>query len=72
METKEMIVELLWSPSLPEHYVAVDDSGSRWLIPVAPIGPAAWERRVPYAGNYFLKAVVPDVVRSFYQPQPAA
>lgn len=63
-----MAIKLYWTDSLPEHYVAEDEDGEQWLIPVAPISPEAWERRKPYRGNYTLERVVPSAIEKFYQP----
>lgn len=61
------MLKLYWTPALPAHYVAEEESGAKWLIPVDPIGPEPWERRTEYRGNYTLQRV-PDYVEKFYQP----
>ena len=64
-------IELYWTDALPEHYVAIDGDGSRWLIPVAPMSSEPWKRRKPYLGNYELQRVCPTAIERFYQPAAA-
>lgn len=61
------MITLYWTAALPRHYVAEDTAGDRWLLPVDPISPRAWERRTPYRGNHTLHEV-PSYVAKFYQP----
>lgn len=63
---------ILWeADALPEHYVAQDERGVRWLIPRAPMDSTAWARRRPYRENYVLRRVQPEGVERFYQPAVA-
>lgn len=63
----------LWvTDALPEHYVAQDERGVRWLIPCAPMDSSVWARRRPYRGNYTLYRVCPEGVERFYQPAAVA
>jgi hypothetical protein len=59
-------VKLYQSPKLPGHYVAVAADGTRFLVPVEPIGPEAWRGRKPYRGRYKLTEV-PEVVVASYR-----
>lgn len=61
-------IKLYVAQALPEHYIAQDEDGALWLIPCAPVSPAAWEARKPYRGNYTLERVRPTCVERFYQP----
>ncbi len=70
VEVSPQAIKLYATEALPAHYVAEDASGTRYLIPVDPIGPGCWERRTPYRGNYTLQPV-PDYVAKFYQPEGA-
>ena len=33
------MLKLFWTKALPLHYVAKDEAGVRWMIPVTPIAP---------------------------------
>jgi len=61
-------ITLYVTDALPAHYIAEDQQGRLWLIPCAPISPAAWESRKPYRGNYELRRVRPTCIERFYQP----
>lgn len=68
-----MPIKLYVTEALPMHYVAVDDDGSKWLIPCSPMGPEVWLQARPYRGNYDLERVAPQAVERFYQrPEPRA
>lgn len=70
MPKPKSTIKLYTTPALPVHYVAEDEAGDRWLIPVNPIGPDCWERRTPYLGNHTLRRV-PAYVETYYQPREA-
>lgn len=41
------LVRLRWDRSLPHHYVGMGSDGLRYLVPVSPLSPDAWEARQP-------------------------
>lgn len=61
------MLKIFWCDSLPLHYVAEDQGGAKWLIPVTPMSSESWDRRSRYHGNYRLNRCTGYVER-FYQP----
>lgn len=61
-------IKLYWTDALPMHYVAADEAGEKWLIPVAPMGPDVWEQAKPYKGDHALARVRPTAIERCYQP----
>jgi len=61
------IAVLYHTPALPMHWVAEDEEGRRWKVPVSPLAPHTWQtRRTPYRGNYDLTPVIPQSLIRFY------
>jgi hypothetical protein len=65
------MLKLYWTAGLPLHYVAEDQSGNLWLIPITPMSAGAWSKRTPYRGYYTLVRCLESVER-FYQPAERA
>jgi len=46
---------------MPANYIAQDDNGDMWILPLVPIGPEVWDHKIPYRGNYALDPVPEDI-----------
>lgn len=69
--TDRIPVKLYWAAPLPMHYIAQDDQGDLWMLPVTPLSPETWEhRRSRYLGNYVLYPVRPQTIIEQYRRKP--